>query len=169
MRTPPKGLADRIRAAITYWPCELLFVHRDAETVDLHDRRAEIQNALAEFGPGLAPALCVVPVRMLEAWFLNDESAIREAAGNPNGDNPLGLPQLDRIESIPDPKNVLHEVLREASGLSGRRRRGFKVGPAIHRMARIANSFNHLRVLPAFDHLEREVRETVVAQRWDLE
>ncbi len=103
---------------------------------------------------------------MLETWFLSDEVAIREAAGNPNGGHPLNLPAINRLESIPDPKGILHEVFREASGLSGRRRRSFKVGPAIHRVAQIANDFSHLRALPAFDRLENDVRDTVVARQW---
>jgi len=104
---------------------------------------------------------------MLEAWFLSNEGAIREAAGNPNGAHALDLPQMTRIESMPDPKGVLHEVLREASGLSGRRRRGFNVGPAIHRIAQISDGFSHLRTLPAFDQLERDVRDTVVSEGWN--
>jgi hypothetical protein len=41
------------------------------------------------------PVVCVVPVRMMEAWLLIDEMAIRRVAGNPNGRIPIELPVLN--------------------------------------------------------------------------
>ena len=38
---------------------------------------------------------------MTEAWLLFDESAIRVVAGNPNGKNPLNIPDLSVVEQIP--------------------------------------------------------------------
>jgi hypothetical protein len=41
---------------------------------------------------------------MTEAWLLADESAIRCAAGNPNGRVNLNLPDLQAIEDLPTPR-----------------------------------------------------------------
>jgi hypothetical protein len=94
---------------------------------------------------------------MMEAWLLFDEPAIREAAGNPNGRSELDMPRLDRLEALPDAKALLHEILRSASGLVGRRGRQFRVRAAVHRLADIIDNFGPLRSLPAFRELERDV------------
>ena len=107
------------------YPCDLLFVHRDAEGVPHRSRVEEIEIAMQEVravheGAGLPPHVVVVPVRMTEAWLLFDEAAIRRAAGNPNGRVSLQLPPGDP-EEIADPKQLLHDLLRTASELGGRR------------------------------------------------
>jgi predicted ATPase len=68
-----------------------LFVHRDAERELLEKRVAEIHSVVSEAAQTklVPPVVCVIPVRMQEAWFLFDESALRRAAGNPNGKQPL--------------------------------------------------------------------------------
>ena len=85
---PPKTLPERIRSAIELFPCQLLFIHRDAEreqperrTIEIHEA---VQQAFAKVAPIPKP-IAVVPVRMQESWLLFTESAIRSAAGNPNG------------------------------------------------------------------------------------
>jgi hypothetical protein len=140
------------------YPCDILFVHRDAERAELHERKNEIDRAIDELHlPTPRPYVCVVPVRMMEAWLLFDEPAIREAAGNPNGRSELDMPRLDRLEALPDAKALLHEILRSASGLVGRRGRQFRVRAAVHRLADIIDNFGSLRSLPAFRELERDV------------
>lgn len=110
---PPKGLAERIKVALELYPCDLLFVHRDGDRVGRETRVQEIEAAFAEIDE--PPAVCVVPVRALEAWFLFDEPAIRRAAGNPNGRSPLDLPAWKEVEGLADPKEVLWKVVREES------------------------------------------------------
>ena len=84
LRKPPRRLAERIERSIELYPCDLLFVHRDAETESIDKREEEIRAALEESARGkMAPVICVVPVRMQEAWLLIDETALRRAAGNP--------------------------------------------------------------------------------------
>ena len=95
----------------------LIFVHRDAERESYEVRRTEIPRS-GHNGP-------VVPVRMTEAWLLIDESALRQASGKPNGKARLVMPPVERLESLPDPKGVLEDLLLEASGSRGRRRRRF--------------------------------------------
>ena len=154
----PRGLAERLDRALRLYPCDVLFVHRDAEKQSPALRYEEVAEALAEIsGVSVPPAICVVPVRMQEAWLLFDESAIRNAAGNPNGRDELALPKLSAIESIPDPKAVLHGLLRQACGLSGRRLKNFAVAKAALLVTQYATDFSKLRALPAFDRLERDI------------
>jgi hypothetical protein len=169
LRDPPRGLVDRILASLELYPCDLLFVHRDAESVQFETRKKEIERALLEAAAPptvLPPAVCVVPVRMQEAWLLIDERAIRTAAGNPRGTQEITLPPIGQIEGLPYPKDVLHESLRAASGLSPRRRKKFDVRAAARRVTEITTDFSKLRQLSAFRALEVEVRELVQQQHW---
>ena len=80
-------LADRILYALEYFPCNLLLIHRDAEGRSRDERLQEITNSLQVVFPITQeiPSVCVVPVRMTEAWLLFSEDAIRYAAGNLSG------------------------------------------------------------------------------------
>lgn len=166
--TPPGSLAERICACLHYHPCELLFVQRDAEKQPYSTRREEIQRALeaATRSGALPPAVCVIPVRMQEAWLLFDELAIRRAAGNPNGTQALALPPIRTLEDLPGPKQDLHELLRIASGLTGRRRRALKVSALARRVAEFMTDFTPLRNLSAFHALEDDLRQAVIRHGW---
>src|SRR5262245_44463229 len=76
LRKAPEGLSERLVVATRLYPCDILFVHRDAENQDPEGRYDEIREANAT---GLGH-VCVVPVRMQEAWLLHNETALREAA-----------------------------------------------------------------------------------------
>ena len=155
---PPKGLADKLVKAIELHPCDVLFVHRDAEKQSAESRVAEIRDALAALPRKIQPpAVAVVPVRMLEAWLCFDEIAIRNAAGNPNGKAPLGLPSLKRVESRPDPKEDLRKALLAASELSGRRLKKFDTAAAFWRVVDCIENFSPLRELPAFQAFEKSI------------
>lgn len=52
----PSRLADRVKVALSYYPCDLLFVHRDAERDDYQKRLAEIQGAMTSTGPDWWPS-----------------------------------------------------------------------------------------------------------------
>ena len=165
----PKSLAERIALASELYPCDLIFVHRDAERIAYASRRREIDEAISEavkLTHHFPSATCVVPVRMTEAWLLFDEAAIRSAAGNPRGRRPLGLPHLDNLEKLPDPKRSLHDLLREASELTGRRRRQMNVRRAVHTVSERVNDFGPLRRLAAFSALERDLDAVVSTQGW---
>ena len=167
---PPQSLHERILSAIDLFPCDLLFIHRDAERENPERRYKEIRNALHEATKRgfQAPVVCVVPVRMTEAWLLFDEPAIRLAAGNPNGKNPLNVPDLSVIEQIPDPKVVLFDVLRKASGLTGRRLKRFNMAECRIRVTDLVSDFSPLRKLSAFKRLERDVSK-LKQNGWILE
>jgi len=99
---------------------DLVVVHRDADNAGYEARADEIsQVILAEWAE--VEHVPAIPVRMLEAWLLLDEQAIRQVAENPNGRMTLELPKVAAVERIADPKNLLKEILAKASGLSGRR------------------------------------------------
>lgn len=155
----PAGLplADRIRQALDLYPCDLLFVHRDAEREDPARRSEEILAALPAIGARPA-SVSIIPVRMTEAWLLVDEAAIRAAAGNPAGRVALDLPAIARIESLPDPKEVLFTALRNASGLPSGRLRRFDPQERRHRITELIDDLDRLRRLPSFAHLEEQIR-----------
>jgi hypothetical protein len=153
--SPPKTLHERIAMALDLYPCHLLFVHRDAEGETLDRRVAEIKDAVADLPDPLVP---VVPVRMQEAWLLIDEAALRCAAGNPNGGIDLAMPAIDRLEDIPNPKQMLHDLLLDASELKGRRRKKLNPGRLAMRLGELIEDYGPLRRLTAFRHAEAETR-----------
>jgi len=152
-RTPPKNLDDRITQTIALYPCEVLFIHRDAETKTIDDRRDEIDRAIRQANVN-HPYICVVPVRMQEAWLLLDETAIRWAAGNPNGKRALDLPNYSHIEAIPDPKELLYDTLKTASELGRKRLKKFRPNQRIHRITDYIEDYSALRNLSAFEIFE---------------
>ena len=161
---PPKLLGGRIQTALELYPCDLLFVHRDAENASRQTRVTEIDEALAHSVN--TTRVPVIPVRMQEAWFLFDEAAIREAAGNPYGSKDLSLPPLKNVEQIPDPKAVLDWTLSTASDLHGRRLAKMKLGQAKHCLSTLITDFAPLREVPAFAALEKELASVLVLNGW---
>jgi len=160
----PRNLTERIRAAVELYPCELLFVHRDAEAQGRAVRVQEITDALA----AAPPAVCVVPVRMQEAWFLFNEQAIRKAAGKPNGRDRLNLPALRATERHADPKGTLYRALITASATTGRRRQHFPLGERARRLAELIDDYSPLRALPAFRSLEADLRQVLSDHGWQM-
>lgn len=168
LRRPPRELHEKIQKSVEVYPCDLLFVHRDAETASLGDRLAEISNAIvmASTTTALPPSIGVVPVRMTEAWLLFDTNAIREAAGNPNGTVHIDLPEIGTLEDLSNPKSKLHALMLEATGLVSRRRRRFDVNNAVQLIPEYIEDFSPLRALPAFSSLENRVTATINNHGW---
>lgn len=164
---PPRDLNNRVQLALELYPCDVLFIHRDAEREPIEHRRYEIRAAINTLPPSVVPSwVCVVPVRMTEAWLLFDEGAIRHAAGNRSGHQSLDLPDLAHLEDLPDPKAVLHELLRQASGLHGRRLKQFRVTQSALRVSVLTADFSPLRLLPAFQVLETDLRDMIERAGW---
>lgn len=164
---PPRGLGERIAMSIYLYPCDLLFVHRDADKVTRAERVAEIMAANKRpSGAAEIPAVCVVPVRMQEAWLLIDETVFRHAAGNPLGRVKLDLPDPKDLEKLPDPKQVLHDLIRQASELHGRHLRKLSVRDGGRRIANLIDDFTVLRRLSAFHALEKELAQTLSEGGW---
>ena len=143
-------LARRVQEAVRRFPCDILFVHRDAENAGLDARHSEICAATANATPNIVPT---IPVRMTEAWLLIDARAIRKAADNPNGTIELEMPDVLTLEGIPNPKALMSDLLIRASEKSGRRRRRFTAEIAWRRarVAMLIEDFSALRHLPAFN------------------
>lgn len=148
-RPPSRDLNHLVQEVMASQAPDILFVHRDAEGVALETRKREI--------PVLPRVVAVVPVRMTEAWLLISERAIRQAAGNPNGQVALEVPPPRRLEGLADPKSTLRELLVRASEFKGRRRQQFQSVAAARRVAEYIEDFSVLRALSAFQELERDL------------
>lgn len=160
---PPRGIGEKCRFALQLYPCELLFIHRDSDNNRRDNRVQEINEALASIELRTPPIVCVVPIRMTEAWLLFSEGAIRQASGNPSGREPLRIPPFRRVETQANPKQILHDALRVASELSGRRYNKFRPESAVHRLAELITDYSPLRQLSAFSAVELEVQEVLRA------
>lgn len=154
------GLFRRAEEAVKVYECDILLVHRDAETTASDLRIEEIRLNLTNLGKPYVP---IVPIRMTEAWLLIDEHAIRTAASNPNGRSVLNMPRVDRLENIPNPKNVLDENLKLASDLPAARLRKFRPESCRHRVAELISDFSQLRGLSAFRQFEGDLLASVQA------
>jgi hypothetical protein len=159
-----RALEHRLAPALDLYPCDLLFIHRDAEKESLDRRMQEIHSAMTmAFATSVSPpAVCVVPVRMSEAWMLFNEKAIRKAAANPNGSMLLPLPQPSKIEQLPDPKAKLRDLLQIACGLPPQRLRSFNVPRAARLVTEFIEDFSPLRELPAFTRMEADFKRVKI-------
>jgi hypothetical protein len=173
LRRPRKSIKDsklaaKVQYAITAYPCDLLFIHRDAETQPPQQRRDEIKKAVESLSSheNLPVYIGVIPVRMTEAWLLFDERALRIASDNPNGKMALKMPRLSELESLADPKNALNARLKLANGLNQRRSESFDLRGRSKRIADLIDDFSPLRMLPAFQALEHELERAISAQGW---
>lgn len=159
---PPKGMDERVNSTIHYYPFDILFIHRDAETTSLkiiEQRNKEIFDELDE--DLYHRTVCVVPVKMMEAWLLIDREAIKKAARNRNYQGLINLPLLKNLEKENQPKIVLHDLLKEASGLKGRNLKKFNPDKAVHLVAEYIDDFSPLRNLIAFQAFEENLKRVV--------
>ena len=155
---PPKSLMERVQIAIKYYEPDWVFIHRDAEKEanPIEKRGGEIDGVLHELKSEQV-FVKIIPIRMTEAWLLIDEKAIRRAASNPNGKIKLQLPHVNQLESIADPKEMLFNLLRHASELSGRKLTNLNVNRLSHLVAENITDFGKLRSLEAFQHFESQL------------
>jgi hypothetical protein len=165
LRNKPNSLTEKIEFSIDLYPCDLLFIHRDAEREPPENRRSEIEDALSGLQQNLErpPYICVIPVRMSEAWLLFDEIAIKRASGNSNGRVRLDLPRLRNVETLPDPKESLFSAIREASEKSGRKLKKLNSDlPYLrYRVSELIGDFSPLRDLSAFQQLETDIQQVI--------
>lgn len=163
MKKPPKigDVAAQISTAQMYYPCDIVIYHRDGERRDkdiVVQRKSEI---LQQSQKEKSIIVCIVPVVVMETWLLIDEVAIKKAAGNPNYSGKITLPPPKSLEAESDPKQLLHSLLREASGLKGRNRDRFNASRAVHLVAEYIQDFSPLRKLEAFQTFETDLKEAV--------
>ncbi|MFN9857786.1 MAG: hypothetical protein ACK556_06670, partial [Pseudanabaena sp.] len=134
--------------------------HRDAEREPINARVEEINSAMVIVQSKIIDSITtvpVIPIRMTEAWLLIDEKAIKTAAGNPRGKQILSMPAINRLETIPDPKALLQELLKTATNLPKRRQ---EIIP-IQRVVDNIDNFSPLQNLTAFQTLETELRSAI--------
>ena len=162
------NLGLKVKYGIEFYSADLLFIHRDAERELPQERVNEIQYAVESLDYPVPPYVCVIPVRMTEAWLLVSSSAIRHASGNPNGQKPLEIPPLHNLESLSNPKNILFEALKEASELSGRRLKKYPVNRHALRVSNYFenNDFLRLRTSPSFETLETDLQMIIQEHSW---
>jgi len=162
-------LVDRLKLWLVYYPCDLLFIQRDAERESRVSRVQEIDEAVACLPEAMSPEYVrVIPIRMQEAWLLIDEAAIKAAAGNKGYTGQLELPVVSRLEGLANPKGVLNELLRHASDLNRRRQRSFRVAKHARLVTEFIEDFSPLRQLSAFGALEEEVSNAIQENGWHL-
>ena len=66
---PSGPLRTRIAQALILHPCDLLFVHRDADREQVSLREDEIREAVRS--SGASTAICLIPVRMQDQGLSN--------------------------------------------------------------------------------------------------
>lgn len=167
MTNKSRELNIRLSQVREFYPSDLIFVHRDTDTFSYENRVDEIRRAIRDSGYG-SPAVCAVPVRMTEAWFLFDESAIRRAAGKPGSNVDLKLPSHAEAQRRADPKDILENALFVASELTGRKRQQFKQGMGAAKMlvASYIGDFSPLRAHQSFAALEEELKTVIRENNW---
>lgn len=159
---PPKRLSDKVRIAKLYYPFDILFIHRDSESTNasmIAQRSQEINVELQV--ADIDKTICIVPIKMMETWLLIDEDAIRKAAGNRNYRGRINLPTIRTLERESQPKELLHALLREASGKKGRNLKKFNIDKTVHLVAENIEDFSPLRNLVAFQSFENELKKVV--------
>ncbi|MDX9883135.1 MAG: hypothetical protein RBS73_13815 [Prolixibacteraceae bacterium] len=162
MKNPPRRLTDKVREAKLYYPFDILFVHRDAESTNpriIHKRIREVSKELSV--DDVRKTICIIPVKMMETWLLIDENAIKKAAGNRNYRGNFILPSLRSLERESQPKELLHSLLREASGKKDRNLKKFNIDKAVHLVAENIEDYSPLRNLVAFRAFEEELKKVV--------
>lgn len=157
---PSGKLHERIVQALILHPCHLLFVHRDADRESVSQREGEIRDAVRT--TNASATICLIPVRMTEAWLLVDEMAIRRASGNTSGTAQLELPPVSRLEAQADPKSLLFAALEKASELGPHRLRRFDRYQARRQISGFMDDHSVLRSVPSFVHFETQVRDFFV-------
>lgn len=93
---------------------DLVFIHRDADARSDSHARSLVRAGMDTFAARVR-GVPIVPIQEIEAWLLLDESAIRRAARNIKGREPLDLPKVGRVEDRANPKEALLDALVKAA------------------------------------------------------
>ncbi len=116
-----------LAAAIEAQGYHLLIVHTDA------DGPVSAQARTHQFEPGLElvrqavdvacqDLLPVIPIQEIEAWLLADREALLKELGANQSVRELGIPPIQQIEAIAQPKERLESIIRLANQSRSRRR-----------------------------------------------
>jgi len=67
MQDPPKNLGEKVKRAKYFYPYDILFIHRDAETTNVKIIDQRLNEIVKEIGEDeLQKTVCVVPRKLLE-------------------------------------------------------------------------------------------------------
>ena len=97
----------------------------------------------------------------MENWLLFDIEALKKAAGNRNFRGVIDIPSLKNLEGINQPKEKLHNLLREISGLKGRNLDKFNVHQAVHLVADYIEDFGKLSNLESYNAFEADLKRVM--------
>jgi len=151
---PPKTLSQKLELLPRFYETpDVLFYHKDSDGIGYQERKNQVDDALRDV-QSLTPIIPIIPERMTEAWFLFNESAIRHAVHNPRGRTSLNIPNT--WDSIPDPKAILYQAFRLASGCTGRDLRKISPNILLHQLAEDINDYSPLRLLQSFRAFEND-------------
>lgn len=109
--------------------CTTLIVHSDADSVSpLEAYNSKIKPALdlIDMGNEICKNITIIiPITETEAWLLVDKELLREEINTPLSNQDLGLTyQINRIEGIADPKQILNDAIHaHHQSLTKKRRR----------------------------------------------
>lgn len=159
------SIPQKLKLAQQLYPFDILFYHRDAESCNiqiLEQRTQEIHTGINNIDL-VRKTVCMIPIKMMETWLLFDSEAIKKASGNRNYKQNISLPAINKLETVKQPKDELHHLLKEISGLKGRNLDKFNPHAAIHRVAEYINDFSPLRQLASFQRFEKELKTVVDA------
>lgn len=156
--SPPKTLEDKIIRASILFPSDILFIHRDAESTTqkgFENRINEVKSILKEEEKD--KTICIVPIKMMESWLLFDKEAMKKAAGNRNYKAEINLPNPKELENVAQPKEMLHQLLKDVSGLTGRRLDKFNPNQVVHQLADYIEDFSILKELSSYQVFEKDL------------
>ena len=91
---------------------------------------------------------------------------VADGPSDPNGIQPLDMPDVQKLEGLADPKQLIRELLRQASGLQGRRLKRYNWRSSAHRVAEMISDFSPLYRLAAFQRLAAAVERVATAGKW---
>jgi len=155
----PRTILDKLKAAHALYPSANLFIiHRDSDNAGHNNREDEIVQAASKIHH-CTPYIPIIPTTMTEAWLLVDERAIYKAVNNPNGTIKLSLPRINAIEKIKDPKNLLFDLFRQASGLTARRRSSLDLFECRQICAKNVTAFDRLENLGSFQKFSEKINQ----------
>lgn len=159
---PLKRLCDKIDCAIDLYNPDIIFIHRDAEKESIQRRVIEIDRHCIKsklVNTRQWNHIKVIPVRMTEAWLMIDEAAVKSAAGNPNFNGKLNIPPIKKLESLPDPKQLLKEAIKTASCLNGRGLKKLDIGHCIQLIPEFIKDFYPLVELKSYQFFTKQIIE----------
>ncbi len=141
---------------------DLLFVHADGDGDPDAVRKQQIEpieEHLRQYpSKKEVRTVAVVPVREMEAWTLVDGDALRRVFSCSLSDEQMGLPvPFRKAESLADPKACFEKCFEV---IMGRRKNSRAKLRDCNHLVLIGQeiSFDRLRLLPAFQQLEKDLR-----------